>query len=384
MPNYYKTFRHVAAAAVLSISTISAMAQGDAAAMIKGGTEDANILMNAYAGPLLKSFGAGLNSGWFQTAKPHGIGGFDITVSGNLTFAPSSAENYSVNGLGLKHTRLKAGESDNAPTMFGGSKSPEVEIYGKHPVTQQDTAFSSFQLPTGIGTNMFVVPTAQVAVGIGFGTEIAVRFIPTQKVEDLSIGLFGFAIKHDFKQWIPGMKAMPFDLSAMFGFTSMKSDVKFSGDNAIKPEKNSDGSENSQIYYGDASGNYDGQKMELKSKAWTLNVIVSKKLGPLTPYLGLGYQRASTDLNLVGVYPITLPNENAITMGDPSFGKPFKIQDVTDPVSITGKISGFRATAGFRLKFAVLTIHGDYTFAEYNVASVGVGINLQSIVPFKL
>jgi hypothetical protein len=103
------------------------MAQGDAAAMIKGGTEDANKLMNAYARPLLKSFGAGLNSGWFQTAKPHGIGGFDITVSGNLTFAPSSAENYSVNGLHLKHTRLKAGESDNAPTMFGGSKSPRLK-----------------------------------------------------------------------------------------------------------------------------------------------------------------------------------------------------------------------------------------------------------------
>jgi hypothetical protein len=123
---------------------------------------------------------------------------------------------------------------------------------------------------------MFVVPTAQVAVGIGFGTEIAVRFIPTQKVEDLSIGLFGFAIKHDFKQWIPGMKAMPFDLSAMFGFTSMKSDVKFSGDNAIKPERTAMEAENSQIYYGDASGNYDGQKMELKSKAWTLNVSFPK------------------------------------------------------------------------------------------------------------
>jgi hypothetical protein len=387
MKNYYKLTRQITLATVMSVSAMTAMAQGDAAAMIKAGTADANKLMNGYASPMLKAFGSGLNGGWFQTAKPHGIGGFDITISGNLSFAPSADQSYNVNDLHLQKVRLKAGESADAPTIFGSSSDgPEVEVYDKSPFTGQDTAITSFKLPPGIGASFFPMPTAQFAVGVGFGTEIAIRFIPTIKTSDMSVGLFGFAVKHDIKQWIPGIKEMPFDLSGMFGFTSMKSEVKFSGDQAIKPERNADGTDISYMYYGDASGNYDDQKMELTSKAWTVNVLISKKLGPLTPYLGLGYQKATTELNLLGVYPVTVPNDqtSATTPGDPAFLKATRIMDVKDPVSVTGKIGGMRATVGFRLKLAVLTIHGDYTFAEYKVASVGVGINLQSIVPFKL
>ncbi|MES2560445.1 MAG: DUF6588 family protein [Bacteroidota bacterium] len=381
MRNSYKTIRQLAVATVLSTFTLQSMAQTDAGALIKAGTADANSLMNAYMGPMLKSFGAGLNGGWFQTAKPHGIGGFDITISGNLTFAPTSDLSYNVQSLGLQKIRLMPGEDPEAPTIFGTNKDgPKVGVYEKSPFTGNDTAMTTFNLPPGLGANMFAVPTAQFSVGVGFGTEVGIRFIPTVNAGDVKVGLFGFAVKHDFKQWIPGMKEMPFDLSAMFGYTSMSAEVGFTGDNAIKPESDPN------IYNANPGKTYDNQKIELNSSAWTLNVIVSKKLGPLTPYLGLGYQKATTDLDLKGDYPVTVPNDQAAATDptDPSFLKPAKVMNVTDPVSISGDISGFRATAGIRLKLLVLTIHGDYTFGAYNVASVGVGLNLQSIVPFKL
>lgn len=381
MRNSYKTIRQLAVAAALSTFTFQSMAQGDAGTIIKAGTADANSLMNAYMGPMLKSFGAGLNGGWFQTAKPHGIGGFDLTISGNLTFAPSADQSFDVNSLGMQKVRLVPGENPNAPTIFGTDKDgPKVGVYDKSPFTGQDTAMSTFSLPPGIGLNMFAVPTAQFSVGVGFGTEIGIRFIPTINAGDFKTGLFGFAVKHDFKQWIPGMKELPFDLSAMFGYTSMSADISLSGTSAVKPETDPN------IYNPNPSKAYDNQKIELKSSAWTTNVIISKKLGPLTPYLGVGYQRSSTDLSVKGDFPVTVPNElaDATTPGSPSFGKPAKVMDVSNPVSISGDISGFRATAGLRLKLLILTIHGDYTFGVYNVASVGVGLNLQSIVPFKL
>lgn len=383
MRNTYKTIRQVAATAVLSTFTLQSMAQGDAGAIIQAGTADANTLMNAYMGPMLKSFGAGLNGGWFQTAKPHGIGGFDVTISGNLTFAPSSDLNFNVPSLGMTKVRLMPGQKEEAPTIFGSSDqatTPEVGVYDKSPFTGQDTAISTFQLPPGLGTNMFAVPTAQFSVGVGFGTEVGIRFIPTINAGDFSVGLFGFAIKHDFKQWIPGIKEMPFDLSAMFGYTSMNAEFGFSGSSAITPDNNP------QIYNPNPGKAYDNQKLELTSSAWTVNVLISKKLSILTPYLGLGFQKASTDLSLKGDYPVTVPNSQAQATNptDPSFMKPARIMDVTDPVKVSGDISGFRATAGLRIKLAILTLHGDYTFGAYNVASVGVGLNLQSIVPFKL
>src|ERR1700741_1597841 len=130
MKNNYKMIRLAALAIMLSASTMNAMAQSDAATLIKAGTADANILMNAYAGPMMKAFGAGLNSGWFQTAKPHGLGGFDFTISANTTFAPSSDRSFDVNSLGLQKARLAPGESSNAPTVFGSNKSgPKMEVH---------------------------------------------------------------------------------------------------------------------------------------------------------------------------------------------------------------------------------------------------------------
>ncbi len=57
-----------------------------------------------------------------------------------------------------------------------------------------------------------------------------------------------------------------------------------------------------------------------------------------------------------------------------------------DPVTIEGKVTGLRINPGFRLKLLVLTVGYDYSFNTYgyNLHNVSVGLNLQSIAPFKL
>lgn len=374
-------------AVVAGLSTEQALAQSDASNLIRGGLVDANTIMNAYSSPMLKAFGAGLNGGWFNTAKPHGLGGFDVTLSVNGAFAPSSDQSFDINNLNLNNIRLKtAGDASTAPTIFGSDKEgPEVGVYGRIPGATQDSMLTSFKLPAGLGLNVFPLPTAQVAVGIGFGTEIAIRFVPTQHLESTSVGLFGFAIKHDFKRWIPGMKDMPFDLSAMFGYTGMNANMELDALEADQPS--------STTYNPNPGKQYEKGKMDFSSNAWTANVLISKKLLFFTPYLGLGYQRATTTLKVNGTYPLTDINNSfdySKGYGSPLYdandpnSHPKIVTEVKDPISVEGVISGFRATAGFRLKLTILTIHADYTLATYNVASVGVGLNLQSIKPFKL
>ena len=48
-------------------------------------------LIEAYFTPMTESFGSGLNSGWYNTAKPHSLGGFDLTFTTNIVIIPSSA-----------------------------------------------------------------------------------------------------------------------------------------------------------------------------------------------------------------------------------------------------------------------------------------------------
>ena len=47
----------------------------------KGGVNDGVKLLKAYITPWANAFGAGFNGGWYNTAKPHKFGGFDITIS---------------------------------------------------------------------------------------------------------------------------------------------------------------------------------------------------------------------------------------------------------------------------------------------------------------
>ncbi len=389
MTNFTTHSRKFLTATALSLCLSQAQAQGESAALLRAGTEDANKLFNAYLSPALTAFGVGMNGGWFNTAKPHGLGGFDITISANAPFAPSNFQSFDVNALGLKNTVVipsPSGSSGVSPTIFGdATPGSQVAIsapnpaYG-YPGQPQTINIDTFELPQGMGVNFVPVPTTQLAVGVGFGTEVAVRFVPDLNFGGFGIGLFGFAVKHDIKQWIPVVKEMPFDMSAMFGYTSMKTGISFTGESQLTPESGSD------IYDPNPNKNYTGQKAEFNSKSWTANLLISKKLGPLTPYLGLGYQNSTTDLNLSGDYPITFVNDAydpTAAPGTPQ-SKTKKIEVLTDPIKLSGGSSSFRTTVGLRLKLAILTIHGDYTFAEYNMASAGIGLNLQSIVPFKM
>lgn len=365
------------------LSTGHVHAQSDMSLFLKTGLSDGNKLLDAYSSPLLKSFGAGLNAGWFNTAKVHGLGGFDITISPNVTFAPKADQTFDFNSLGLSNqVRLAPGQGNTFQSVFGSDKKANVELVGRYPGATQDSVLKSFSLPGGIGLNMFVVPTAQIAVGIGFGTEVAIRFLPQVGVADAKIGMFGFAVKHDFKRWIPGMKDLPFDLSAMFGYTSMDASVKAT---ALQADAQS------QTTYNPNSGKSYSQQTEFSSSAYTFNVLLSKKIAFFTPYLGLGYQAATTTLKLKGEYPITDIN----TSYDPTYGggtydptvknhHPQYVNEIKDPISIEGKFSGARATLGFRLKFGPMTFHTDYTLAKYDVASIGLGVNIQALAPFKL
>lgn len=368
----------------LGLSSFHANAQKDMSDFLKTGLGDGNKLMNAYASPLMKSFGAGLNAGWFNTAKVHGLGGFDITVSPvNLAFAPKNDQTFDFNSLGLSNQlRLAAGQDSKLQSIFGSDKKANVELVTRYPGSTQDSV-KSISVPGGIGLNIFPVPTAQLAVGVGFGTEVAIRFLPQISVGDFKIGMFGFAVKHDFKRWIPGMKELPFDLSAMFGYTSMNASLK---SDALQAE-----SQSTSVYNPNSGKSY-SQETELASSAYTINVLLSKKIAFFTPYLGLGYQAATSTLKLKGEFPITDVNTNF----DPTYGgtgnydptvknhHPQYVNEVKDPISIEGKLSGVRGTLGFRLKFGPITFHTDYTLAEYDVASVGLGVNIQALAPFKL
>src|ERR1035437_6771604 len=86
--------------AILISSTVS-FSQLKNVDFLKSAPVDGTKFLQAYISPWANAFGAGLNGGWYNTAKPHKLGGFDITTSINIAMVPSSEDKFDISKIGL-------------------------------------------------------------------------------------------------------------------------------------------------------------------------------------------------------------------------------------------------------------------------------------------
>jgi hypothetical protein len=329
---------------LLAFAAIQATAQDDLNKFLKENVGDAEKLVGAYVSPLMKSVSSGLNQGWYNTAKPHKTAGVDLTLSMNLMTIPADQLFYNVPSLGLQHLELHSSSPDyatkQAPTFFGPDRAPI--FYDK----QNDPgALAKFSGPPGIDlkgkfkSSKMPVPTLNLGFGLPKGFDVKVRFIPQTNIgSNTNINLFGLGIMHDVKQYIPGIKNLPFDLSGFVGYTSMKMESKFDTDH---PDKNEHG--------------------VFQMNAITIQGIISKKISVLTVYGSAGYNIAKSKMQMLGTYTI---DESTNT-------------SVQDPINLKFASSGPRISAGFRLKLAVFTFHTDYTLQKYSCLTAGFGISVR-------
>ncbi|MCW5910052.1 MAG: hypothetical protein KIT62_03200 [Cyclobacteriaceae bacterium] len=327
------------------VSTVSfgSWAQDGLNDLIKGSLSDANKLVEGYTTPALKAFGYGLNQGWYNTAKPHKTLGVDLTISVSAVSIPNSDLFYKVDNSQFNDLQLVSvggvpvsnNGTGDVPTIFG----PDVT-----PVYRVPSTNTEFEGPGGIdlkkeiGIQSMPVPIANLGIGLPKGFDLKFRFVPTLQLgDDAEFNLFGVGVMHDVKQYIPGIKNLPFDLSGFVGYTKMKMNVDLDVQ----------------------SGN--NQRATFESSATTVQGLISKKISVLTFYGGVGYNIANTKIAMLGDYDI---DEDGYT-------------DVTDPISLKADANGLRTTVGMRLKLAVITFHGDYTVQKYNTLTVGFGINVR-------
>lgn len=335
------------------LSAVHLTSAQDLENLIKGSTADANYLTKGYVSPILNSIGAGFAQGWYNTAKPHKLIGFDLTVTASAIYFPTSDLTYRVENSQLSNLQVNVPPSNttfvDAPTILGSSTAPVYQLKGPTPPPNGPIIPIPGQTVSGTpGLDLkkegfSFIPTAMVQLGIGLpkGTDLKFRFFPSTKVGDNgTASMLGFGLMHDIKQHIPGIKRLPFDLSAFVGYTNVKTDV---GLDASRPD----------------------QKANFETTATTVQALISKKLSVLTFYGGLGYNFTSASLSMKGRYDTGLRDLN---------GTAIQLQD---PVDFTLSQSGPRVTAGMRLKLFIFTFHGDYTFQQYNALTVGFGFNVR-------
>jgi hypothetical protein len=313
--------------------------------------------LQAYLAPYANAFGSGLSGGWYNTAKPHKFGGFDITLSTSVGIVPSSAETFDVTKLGM--TSLTG--TGMAPTVAGPKINGPQMTYRSNGVT-----LATFNAPQGTDWKYIPVPTAQVGIGLPLGTEVKFRFIPKIKINDGDISLWGVGVLHSIMQYIPGNKLTPFDVSVFAGYTKLQGNVPL----GLEPDPSVG---QAYVTY-NAATSFDNQNLNINVKSLNVSAIGSVNLKVITFYGGVGYCKTQTTMLLSGNYPLPTPiltspfvqyNDSGVKKG-------------TDFPEIDIKnFSGLRANVGFRLKLAIITIHFDYTRAQYNVLTTGLGFSFR-------
>jgi hypothetical protein len=331
---------------ILTLLSAPSFAQEDVDQLLEENVGDARKLVSAYISPFMKSVSLGLNQGWYNTAKTHKVAGVDLTITVNAMTIPNSELFYNVGSLNLETVELDPSSpdftTDRAPSIFGPEREPVFRINDPESSNFGDTfdGPAGLDLKENIGSNKVPVPMAHLGFGLPKGTDIKLRFTPALNFgDDSELKIFGIGVMHDIKQWIPGIKLMPFDLSGFFGYTRLKLESKFDED----PQGGA-------------------QTGVFEMNATTIQVLISKKFSVITFYGGLGYNIAKSNIAMKGWYDI---DEDGVK-------EPNNFE--VNPIDLKFAASGARATAGMRLKLAVFTFHADYTLQKYKCLSVGFGI----------
>ena len=281
-------------------------------------------LIEAYFTPMAESFGASLNNGWYNTAKPHSLGGFDLTFTLNTVIIPNSAETFKI---GNEFEGVFTSNEAEASTIFGSNDETELTY------TNTTTGLSTnFDMPGGLKTPAIPLPMIQAGVGLIKNTAIDFRYMPMLNIGNaVKVNLFGIGAKHDLLQWIPVVgDAIPMSLSLQGGYTSLNTELEVAD-----------------------------QKVNLTTKATTINLVASRKILMLSGYAGVGYNSATTTFGA---------NAN-FDLGGVQFDEEVNMSFESQ--------NNIRANLGLRLNITLLTIQADYTFAEYPTATLGIGVSFR-------
>jgi hypothetical protein len=250
-----------------------------------------------YLGPLADVFGATLNSGWTHSARvPAGfhlrvdlVGVGAMIGDGQRTFQATTEGPFSPQ------------TTTTAPTIFGSST----------PVVVQGQGGTSYVFPAGVPVSRLGVVVPQLTVGTVAGTAVSLRWFGYDIDDDLGkLSLLGFGAQHDLGRYFTDL---PVDLSVGAYWQSLELGDPF------------------------------------KTSGFVVEVFAGRRMGVLGLFGGLGYENASTELNL--------EREDA------------------DPVTISvDAANSVRGTVGLALHLPFFELFADYTLASQQAFTIGLGI----------
>ncbi|WP_010136920.1 DUF6588 family protein [Ochrovirga pacifica] len=319
--------------------------------------KDAGTMLQSYLDPAFKGSMYNLNSGWYRTAKPHKLLGFDITLNATLSAVPNGQKNFTFKNGDYENLYIQGTQKSNTeasvslPTAFGKSTN-QVLIYEEEVsyLGVSETRKFEFDALNGLTDDIGFdqVPLAMVQAGIGlpFKTDLTVRFVPEVGSDDFKTDLFGIGIKHNILQYFPIANRIPLvDISLFGGYTKLNSQYLPGGE---------------------------GQSIDMEVQTYTGQLLGSIDLKLVNFFVGLGYSKGTSSLVVSGDYSF----DYDVTIGGITTTQTRTIDPDTLP-NLENDINSFMTTAGMSINLAFFKIYGSYTLQEYNSINAGIAFSFR-------
>ncbi len=221
------------------ISYQAATAQKDVTGFLNYGLNNAKLLSEQYLTPQSKMVENSFSNGWFSTAKVHKFGGLDIQAGVNYVFVSADDFLFNVKDMVdagvLPGAFLANGSVAQTPTVANkflqGQERPQLVYNG---VTSE--------MPNGSGYSSMLSPLVGITLGISINTEIAFRYmLPNGDSNSGDVTMYGVAIKHSLKNYLPFVRRTPYLQLALTGnYSSYKSSVDVSYNSQSGQELNAE------------------------------------------------------------------------------------------------------------------------------------------------
>ena len=309
------------------------------------GVADAERFANAYLAPVSEASIYSISNGWYNTADAKPLGGFEISIIGNMTGFKNKDDKKAFLLDPADYENLDFVDSPGQPRMVATGLG---DIEGVNVFVEDESGLfrEEFELPTGLSAeNLNFIPSGylQGSVGLIKGLEVKARFLPKIKFDDdAKIGLFGAGLQYDFTKMLPADKLLPVAISAVIGYTNLNGEYDFTESSTIS------GSD---------------QRIDANFKTWNFSAVVSTRNIPVINfYGGVGYITGKSDIDLLGTYEAN---------------GPFFSETVVDPFSVSKKASGVSANLGTKIKLGFFRLNAEYNVSEFSTFTFGVNFGFR-------
>ena len=307
------------------------------------GVADAERFANAYLAPVQEAGIYSISNGWYNTADAKPLGGFEISIIGNITGFKNKNDK--------KSFLLDPNDYENLDFVNNPGQAQQVstalgDIEGVIVFVEESGVIETFELPSGLEAEDFnFVPSGyiQASVGLIKGLEVKARFLPKIKFDDdAEIGLFGAGIQYEFTKLLPADKLLPVAISAVIGYTNLSGEYDFTESLDVQGQN---------------------QSIDASLKTWNFSAVVSTRKIPVINFYGaLGYITGSSDIDLLGEYVVT--------------AGPFQ-QTYRDPFTVSQDASGVVATLGTKIKLGFFRLNAEYNISEFSTFTAGMSFGFR-------